>query len=219
VSRLYSKPNQRILDRYMEGNVQKIEGLGTERAGLVGLLSFQGAYAAHGEVVRSLGWKAMEVRTREELQRCSHLILPGGESTTFLKLLEFHDLSGALRAHAESGKPILVTCAGLIVMAKEVLCPPQKSLGIYDVVIERNAYGRQVDSFETELDIPVLGSEKFHGLFIRAPRIKSIGKTVEVLSVYQGDPVFVREGNLFGVTFHPELSGDARLHRLFLEAG
>ena len=185
---------------------------------LVGLLSFQGAYAAHGEVCRSLGWPTLEVRTKDDLQSCSHLIMPGGESTTFLKLLEYHDLSGSLRAHVELGKPILATCMGVIVLAREVLSPPQKSLGLLDVAVERNAYGRQVDSFESELDIPVLGPEPFHGVFIRAPIIKSVGEGVEVLAVHNGDPIFVRQGNLIGATFHPELSGDSRLHQLFLNA-
>jgi pyridoxal 5'-phosphate synthase pdxT subunit len=183
---------------------------------LVGLLAFQGAYHAHARMCEALGASTIEVRTREELESCSHLVLPGGESTTFLKLLEFHDLTESLKTHAEKDKPILATCAGLIFIAREVINPPQTSLGLLDIVVERNAYGRQVDSFETMLDIPVLGEEPFHGVFIRSPLIKEVGKWVEILATHESQPILVRQKNIFGCSFHPELSGDQRLHRLFL---
>jgi 5'-phosphate synthase pdxT subunit len=185
---------------------------------LVGLLAYQGAYHAHGMVCETLGYRAIEVRSREDLLKCSCLILPGGESTTFLKLLEFHNLTDSLKAHASSGKPILATCAGMIFLAREVLSPPQESMGILDIAVERNAYGSQVDSFETELQIPVIGGEPFHGVFIRAPMIRSVGAGVKTLATHESRPVFVQQGNIFATTFQPELSGDVRIHRMFLEA-
>lgn len=184
---------------------------------LVGLLAFQGAYNAHGTMLRSLGAKTLEVRTTDDLRRCSHLAIPGGESTAFLKLLEFHNLTDTLREHAEAGKPILATCAGLIMISTEVLNPPQRSLGLIDIKIERNAYGRQVDSFEADLDIPSLGTKPFPGIFIRSPRIQAVGDEIEILSSLNGDPVLVRQKNIIGATFHPELSGDTRIHELFLK--
>ncbi len=186
---------------------------------LVGLLAFQGAYAAHGRICSALGARTREIKTRTGLEGCTHLILPGGESTTFLKLLEFHDIGDSIRNHADAGNPILATCAGLILLARELVDTPQKSMGLLDVSIERNAYGRQVDSFETQLSIPVLGAEPFHGVFIRAPIIRSTGENIETLASYEGNPVLVRQGNIVGACFHPELSGDTRLHEWFLSLG
>jgi 5'-phosphate synthase pdxT subunit len=186
---------------------------------VVGLLAFQGAFEAHGRICAGLGAHTREIRTPAELEGCTHLILPGGESTTFLKLLDFAHLTGTLSAHAEAGKPILGTCAGLIVLARVVKGPPQKSLSLMDVVIERNAYGRQVDSFETDLSIPNLGSDPFHGVFIRSPIIRAVGDNVETLASHNGYPVFVRQGSILGTTFHPELTGDTRLHEFFLSLG
>jgi len=185
---------------------------------VVGLLAFQGAYRAHGTMLHSIGASTMEVRTADDLRRCSHLAIPGGESTSFLKLLEFHDLTDALREHAKSGKPMLATCAGLIMISSEVINPPQESLGLIDLTIERNAYGRQVDSFEANLDIPLLGTKPFPGIFIRSPKIQSVGDDVEILSSLNGNPVLIRRKNIIGATFHPELSGDTRIHELFLKA-
>ncbi len=184
----------------------------------VGLLAFQGAYEAHRRVISRLGTNHIEVKTHDDLRSCTHLILPGGESTTFLKLLEYHDLTGALRDHADSKKPILATCAGLILLASTVK-PFQDSLGILDITIERNAYGRQVDSFEADLTIPTLGDAPFHGVFIRAPKISGIGPDLTSLAAFEDSHVFIREGNIFGCTFHPELSSDTRIHKLFLESG
>lgn len=183
---------------------------------LVGLLAFQGAYNAHGKMLRGMGVEILEVRTTDELRRCTHLAIPGGESTAFLKLMDFHNLSAALREHADAGRPILATCAGLILVSSEVLNPPQESLGLIDISIERNAYGRQVDSFEADLNIPSIGSDPFHGVFIRSPIIHSAGEDVDILASLQDNPVLVRQGNIFGATFHPELSGDTRIHELFL---
>jgi len=183
---------------------------------LVGLLAFQGAYAAHAAVFRNIGVSTREVRTPDEFRTCTHLVLPGGESSTMLRLLEFCRLAGPVRDHAGRGKPILATCAGAILLAKDVTNPPQRSLGLLDITVERNSYGRQVDSFETELEIPIVGDPTFHGVFIRAPKILRGGKEVEIMSTFKGDPVLVRQGNILCATFHPELSGDTRLHELFL---
>jgi len=183
----------------------------------VGLLAFQGAFDAHRRFISSLGAPCVEVKTTRDLRACTHLILPGGESTTFLKLMEYHDLTGALRDHAASGKSILATCAGLILLAKTVN-PPQDSLGILDITVERNAYGRQVDSFETDLNIPVLGNKPFHGVFIRAPIISDISPDVASLATFEHHPVLIRQGNIFACTFHPELTSDSRIHQLFLDS-
>ncbi|MCX6644873.1 MAG: pyridoxal 5'-phosphate synthase glutaminase subunit PdxT [bacterium] len=183
----------------------------------VGLLAFQGDFDAHQKAIESLGAATLEVRTDEDLAESTHLIIPGGESTTFLKLLEFHDLTETIRRHVGAGKPVLLTCAGVILFASEVINPAQESMGLLDVTVERNAYGSQVDSFTADLDIPCLGGEKFPGVFIRAPRIAKVGKSVEVLSEFDGNPVLVRQRNILGMTFHPELSGDTRIHEMFLK--
>ncbi|MFH1676798.1 MAG: pyridoxal 5'-phosphate synthase glutaminase subunit PdxT [bacterium] len=186
---------------------------------LVGVLAFQGAYAAHRQILNAIGAESIEIRTSSELEICSHIVLPGGESTTMLKLLKFHDMFETLPDFIKSGKPTLATCAGVILLSTRVENPPQESLGLLNATTERNAYGCQIDSFETELDIPALGPDLFHGVFIRAPRIASVGDGVDVLASVDGYPVFIRQGNIFACTFHPELSGDTRIHRMFVEAG
>ena len=186
---------------------------------LIGILAFQGAYAAHRRILQTIGTESIEVRTSAELKKCSHIVLPGGESTTMLKLLEFNGLSEFLTEFIKSGKPTLATCAGVILLSIKVTNPPQESLGLLNVTTERNAYGRQVDSFETELDIPILGANPFHGVFIRAPRIASVDEGVDILASVNGFPVFVRQGNIFACTFHPELSGDTRIHEMFVGVG
>jgi len=182
----------------------------------VGLLALQGAFHAHARVFASIGASTRQVRTADDLADCSHLVIPGGESTTLLKLLEFRDLTAPILKHAADGKPVLATCAGLILLACEVRNPPQDSLGLLDAVVQRNAYGSQVDSFQADLDIPTLGPAPFPGVFIRAPIIISTGETVVVLASLNGHPVFVRRDNILATTFHPELSDDARIHKLFL---
>lgn len=183
---------------------------------IVGLLALQGDYRAHGRVCESLNASLLEVRFPDQLDRCTHLIVPGGESTTYLKLLDFRSLTEPLHSFIESGKPVLATCAGLILICREVVGNSQRTLELLDAAIERNAYGRQVDSFETGLEIPDLSPDPFHGVFIRAPIIRSAGDKVEVLSSYDGNPVLVRQGNILAATFHPELADDSRLHELFL---
>ena len=183
---------------------------------LIGLFAFQGDYNAHGKVIERLGHRFIEVKTLADLENCTHLIIPGGESTTYLKLLEFRDLEEAVRKHVALSRPVLATCAGVILLAREVRNPPQDSFALLNVVVERNSYGRQVDSFETDLKIPVIGDSGFYGVFIRAPRITETGENVEVLASYDGDPVLIRQGNILGATFHPELTDDTRVHEYFL---
>ncbi len=186
---------------------------------LVGLLAFQGDYTAHRNILHKLDAETIEVRTGNELEKITHLVIPGGESTTFLKLLEFHNLTDLLRKHVLYGKPVLVTCAGLILLAKDVRYPRQESLGILDISVERNAYGRQVDSFTANFEVSILNDKKFNGVFIRAPRIIRTGEGVEVLASLDGDPVMIRQGNILGLTFHPELTEDVRIHEMFVGMG
>jgi 5'-phosphate synthase pdxT subunit len=186
---------------------------------LVGLLAFQGDYTAHRNILHRLDAETIEVRTGNELEKITHLVIPGGESTTFLKLLEFHNLTDLLRKHVLYGKPVMVTCAGLILLAKDVRYPHQESLGILDISVERNAYGRQVDSFTANLELSFLNDKNFNGVFIRAPRISRTGEDVDVLASLDGDPVMIRQGNILGLTFHPELTDDVRIHEMFVGMG
>ena len=187
----------------------------------VGILSLQGDFAAHGAAVERAGAQPVYVRDREQLQDLDGLIIPGGESTTMLKLLHYDDLLGAL---AEFGrrKPIFGTCAGAILMADQVLNPQQESLALMDIGVERNAYGRQIESRVTEIDPEPefqkrAGPGKLEAVFIRAPIIRRVGDSARVLARYQGDPVLVEQGRHMVATFHPELTSDSRVHELFLE--
>lgn len=183
---------------------------------IVGILAFQGAFDAHRIVCLSLGCPCLEIRHPTEISRCSHIIIPGGESTVFLKLLEFNNIASAIQEHVRKAKPVLATCAGLILLARQIINSRQQSLDLLNVSVERNAYGRQVNSFETQLDIPLLGEEPFHGIFIRAPIIKETGKGVEILARHRDHPVFIKQGKILATTFHPELADDPRLHQYFL---
>lgn len=183
----------------------------------IGVLALQGDFAAHRQMLERVGAQAVEVRRSEELSDIQGLIIPGGESTTMLKFLTEEDLLEPIRQFAASGKPIFGTCAGAILLAHEVTNPPQPSLNLLDITVARNAYGRQVDSFIGEIETALAG-DTMEAVFIRAPRITALGEEVEVLGTHQGEPVFVREGNLFAATFHPELTNDLRVHRLFLAA-
>jgi 5'-phosphate synthase pdxT subunit len=186
----------------------------------IGVLAIQGDYASHADALMDAGADPVEVRNREELAGLDGLILPGGESTTMLKFLERVSPGGgsffdALKDYA-ADHPVFGTCAGAILLAREVLHPPQRSLGLLDAVVERNAYGRQIDS--TILTEPTsLPGEPLEMVFIRAPRIVKTGPSVEILARRDGYPVLVRQGLLMAATFHPELSGDRRVHRLFVE--
>jgi pyridoxal 5'-phosphate synthase pdxT subunit len=181
----------------------------------VGVLAIQGDYAAHAEALVEVGATPMEVRKREELSELDGLILPGGESTTILKFLERGHLFDELRQFC-STMPVFGTCAGAILLAREVRNPPQRSLGLLDVVVERNAYGRQIDSSILFSDSKLPGG-KLEMVFIRAPRFAEIGPDVEVLARREGDPTLIRQGKLMAATFHPELTPDRRVHRAFVD--
>jgi len=182
----------------------------------VGILSYQGDVKEHLLAVERCGAQAWPVKYAEQLGACDALIIPGGESTTIGKLIVRFGLVEPLREFAAAGKPVFGTCAGLILLAKNLVGSDQFRLNLMDIVVERNAYGRQTESFEAPLESSVLGAPPLHGVFIRAPKIKSIGKAVEPLAYYQGQVVFCRQGNLFAATFHPELTADDRVHRYFL---
>jgi 5'-phosphate synthase pdxT subunit len=182
----------------------------------VAVLALQGDFAAHRRALDRIGIRSFEAKRPEELERAAGLVIPGGESTTLWKFFEGAPWEDALRRFAASGRPVLGTCAGAIVLAREVTNPTQKGLAILDVAIERNAYGRQVDSFVGTAEAPALGG-RIPAVFIRAPRIRSVGPGVEVLGREKDDPVLVRQDNVVAATFHPELTEDDRVHRLAFE--
>jgi 5'-phosphate synthase pdxT subunit len=181
----------------------------------VGVLALQGDFDLHAASLVRLGCPVREVRTERELEGLTGLIIPGGESTTMLKLMERTGLDRAVAGFHERGGSLFGTCAGLILLARQVTGPEQRSLGLLDVDVERNAYGRQSESFET--DLTWNGDATFRGVFIRAPRISRVGDTVTVLARVGGDPVLVHGERILAASFHPELTSDDRLHRHFLE--
>jgi len=181
----------------------------------VGVLALQGDFDAHARQLRALGVEACEVRRCAQLSGLDGIVLPGGESTTLLNLMQDEPWFDALRRFHQGGGALFGTCAGAILLAREVLSPPQKSLGLLDAVVERNAFGRQVDSFATTVSAPALGGE-LPAVFIRAPRFRELGKRVHVLATHAGEPVLVRQGRILAGTFHPELTGDRRVHGYFL---
>ena len=182
----------------------------------IGVLAIQGDYAAHAEALSESGANPVEVRKPEQLAGIDGLVLPGGESTTILRFLEKHSFFEILREFCGK-KPIFGTCAGTILLAREVLNPAQLSLGILDAVVERNAYGRQIDSAIVTAETTLAGGP-LEMVFIRAPRILKTGPNVNVLAERDGFPVLVSQGRVLAATFHPELSRDRRVHRLFVEA-
>ena len=184
----------------------------------VGVLALQGAFAAHVERLRSLGVDAVEVRTPRQLERVDALVMPGGESTTMSNLLGSTGLFDPIAARLDDGMPVFGTCAGMILLADKILDgrDDQQHFGVLDVTVRRNGYGRQIDSFEIELELAG-DPAPFHGVFIRAPRVEAVGPDVDVLASYDGDPVLVRQGRLLAACFHPELTADARLHASFVE--
>lgn len=182
---------------------------------VVGVLALQGAFAAHAECLQSVGVTTCEVRTPNDLEKVDALMMPGGESSTMSQLLESSRLFPAISARIADDMSVFGTCAGMILLSTHILDgrEDQKSFSAIDISVRRNAFGRQVESFERELDTPI---GQFLGVFIRAPRIESIGPGVEVLSSLDGEPVLVRQGNIVAASFHPELTGDARLHEYFV---
>jgi 5'-phosphate synthase pdxT subunit len=180
----------------------------------VGILAIQGDVAAHARALDEVGAEARAVRHAEDLEELDALVLPGGESTTIAKGLERLGLYEPLEAFAAAGRPVLGTCAGAVLLAREVENHPVRSLGLLDVVAVRNAYGTQVDSFAAVADSKL---DDLRCIFIRAPRLRRPGPEVEVLARVDGWPVFVRQGRVLATTFHPELSGDPRIHALLLD--
>jgi 5'-phosphate synthase pdxT subunit len=182
----------------------------------VGVLALQGDFREHRQVLAKLGVASREVRTLNELEQVEALIIPGGESTTIGKLMRQLGLLDAIRSRARAGMPIFGTCAGLITLAKSTAEGDQPLLGLADVVVRRNAFGRQLHSFEADLTVAGLGPKPVHGIFIRAPWIERAGPAVEVLATYQGHIVAARQGNILLTAFHPELTSDTRMHELFV---
>ena len=188
-------------------------------AATVGVLALQGAVALHARALERLGATAVEVRSAADLARVDALIVPGGESTTMSKLLVANDLFDPIAERLAEGMPALGTCAGMIVLAREVLDgrADQRSFAAIDIAVRRNAFGRQVDSFEADLDVIGLAEAPVHAVFIRAPVVEQVGNGVEVLAeVDGGRPVACRQGQVLVTAFHPELSPDLRVHELFL---
>jgi pyridoxal 5'-phosphate synthase pdxT subunit len=177
---------------------------------VVGVLALQGGFAAHVRVLRELGAEVREVRTPADLGGLDGLVMPGGESTTMTLGVQREGLADPLRAFHATGRPIFGTCAGLIMLDR-------RHLGLMDIVAERNAFGRQLHSFEEDLRFPGLEGDPVRAVFIRAPWIAEHGPDVEVLASVDGHPVAARQGSLLAIAFHPELSGDRRLHAAFLE--
>ncbi|CDZ79518.1 Glutamine amidotransferase subunit PdxT [Candidatus Rubidus massiliensis] len=183
---------------------------------IVGVLSVQGAFAKHIEALQKLGIRTKQVKTPHDLIECNGLIIPGGESTTILRQLKFINLLEPLHEFAKS-KPILGTCAGLILMSKHVLCKSVETLQLLDIEVERNAFGRQVESFSTEIEfkVPHKRVNIIPAVFIRAPRIRKVSKDVLVLAEYNQEPILVQQGIHLGATFHPELTDSLIIHNYF----
>ena len=189
---------------------------GPER--LVGVLSLQGAFAAHQRALEAVGASTRQVRKPADLDGIDALVMPGGESTTMSRLLVTSGLFDDVKGLISDGLPVFGTCAGLILLATEVLDgrADQLSFGALDVTVQRNGYGRQIDSFEADLDVAEF-DQPFHAVFIRAPKVVAVGANVEVLAEYDGVPVVARQGHVMVASFHPELTADARLHARFLQ--
>jgi 5'-phosphate synthase pdxT subunit len=186
---------------------------------IIGVLALQGDFIEHIVSLEKLGARAIPVRKPDELKELDGLIIPGGESTTIMKLLHSYGFLKQLKKMISNGLPVMGTCAGMILMAKNVSDSSVETLSLIDMEVKRNAFGRQVDSFEVKLDIPALGAEPFPAVFIRAPLVEKTGSQVEVLGKLNGNSaVAVRQGKLMALAFHPELGNDYRLHRYFLES-
>ena len=192
-------------------------GEGLSGAAVVGVLAMQGAFAAHAGVLRRLGARVREVRGARQLEEVGSLVIPGGESTVISMMLERSGLIEPVRQQIADGLPVLGTCAGMILLASEIVDgrPDQHALGVIDMTVRRNAYGTQIDSFEAGISVDGLDAP-FPGVFIRAPTVERVGPSVEVLARFDGRPVMCRSGAVTVAAFHPELSGDARIHARFL---
>ncbi|MFE5324197.1 pyridoxal 5'-phosphate synthase glutaminase subunit PdxT [Paenibacillus sp. NPDC056579] len=182
----------------------------------IGVLALQGAVAEHIKLIEKAGGEGVVVKKTEQLDEVDGMIIPGGESTTIGKLMRTYHFIDALRSFHEQGKPIFGTCAGLIVIAKEIAGEPEAHLGLMDIKVARNAFGRQRESFETDLDVKGIADD-VRAVFIRAPLIEAVGEGVEVLSTYKDQIVAARQGRLLVASFHPELTDDERMHAYFLD--
>ena len=187
----------------------------------IGVLALQGAFIEHCHILEKLGVDTPEIRLPGQLHALDGLIMPGGESTTILKLMHGYGLFQPLKELISRGFPVWGTCAGMICLASRIKNSQQSSLQpleVMEITVKRNAFGRQVDSFEIELDMPVLGTQPYHAIFIRAPLIEKVGESVEVLAkLPEGVIVAARQGNLLASSFHPELTADARFHQYFIK--
>ena len=191
---------------------------GEPRRPRIGVLAVQGAVREHVAAIREIGAEPVEVRLPRDLVDLDALILPGGESTAMRRLIDAYGLRDPIVALARAGAPMLGTCAGMILLADRLAGGEEPVLGLLDVEVQRNAYGRQLDSFEADLDVPALGDAPLHGVFIRAPVVSDVGPGAEVLARDpDGAPVAVRQGRVVATAFHPELTGDRRMHRLLLD--
>jgi 5'-phosphate synthase pdxT subunit len=183
----------------------------------VGVLALQGAIGPHLAAIRDVGADPVEVRLPRDLVNLDALILPGGESTTMRKLIDVYGLREPILSLARGGAPLLGTCAGMILLADRIADGDEPVFRLLDLEVRRNGYGRQLDSFEADLDVPTLGEEPLHGVFIRAPLVSDVGPAAEVLARDpNGAPVAVRQGRVLATAFHPELTGDRRVHRLLV---
>lgn len=183
---------------------------------IVGVLALQGDFAKHAEMIRSLGVVVKQVRTPKELSQCDGLIIPGGESTTLFKKIEFIHMRQALEDFAKQ-KPVFGTCAGLILMSNEIQSSPYKPLNLINITVERNAFGRQVDSFHTPIVLELEKPVTFDAYFIRAPKISLHGPGVSVLAEFNNEPVLVKQGIHLGACFHPELTSNPIVHNYFIK--
>ncbi len=186
--------------------------------GCVGVLALQGAFAAHELALNGLGVETAQVRTPSDLAGVDALVMPGGESTTMSRLLETSGMFDDLRARLSDGMPVFGTCAGMILLATDVQDgrPDQRSFGAIDITVQRNGYGRQVDSFETDIEVAGFAAP-FHAVFIRAPKVVAVGTGVNVVASHDGVPVLAQQSHVMVASFHPELTADNRLHAMFCE--
>ena len=184
----------------------------------VGVLALQGDFEKHIQMLDRLGVPAIQVREKSQLDEIDGLIIPGGESTTIGKLLVRYGMMEPLKTFAKDGKPLFGTCAGAILLAKEIEGSTQDRIGVLDIAVKRNAYGRQIESFEADIFIPKIGELPVRGVFIRAPIITHVEDGVELLARFGDNPVLVKQGKILAATFHPELTADRRVHRLWLAA-
>lgn len=182
----------------------------------IGALALQGAFAKHILMLQSLGIKAIEVRKPKDLEKCQGLIIPGGESTVITRQIKFIGMDGALSEFAKS-KPIFGTCAGLILISREIMADVMQPMGLIDIAVERNAFGRQAESFSADINVEFKPKVSFNAIFIRAPRIRQASGDVKILARYEDEPVLVQQGHHLGSSFHPELTGNPLIHQHFVQ--